>query len=88
MQEAKEKTENSRKGVVQKTRIRNYGQIRYKLASALRGTSGYDLTEDFKHAVRSTSTVSVFCKILHKVSRLVGDGKFITNTVIHRGIPS
>ena len=52
MQEAKEKTENSRKVVVQKTKICNYGQARYKLATALSGTPGYDLTEDFKHAVR------------------------------------
>ena len=52
MQEAKQKTENSKKVVVQKTKICNYGQARYKLANALRGTPGYDLTDDFKNAIR------------------------------------
>ena len=52
MRQACETTENRRSVVVQKTRICNYGQARYKLASALSGASGYSLTEEFKHAVR------------------------------------
>ena len=60
MTRARETTENRRSVVVQKTRICNYGQARYKLASALSGASGYSLTDEFKHAVRllpSTYTV-------------------------------
>ena len=52
MRQAREMTENRRSVVVQKTRICNYGQARYKLTNALSGASGYSLTENFKNAVR------------------------------------
>ena len=52
MRQAQEETENRRSVVVQKTRICNYGQARYKLANALQGASGYSLKENFKNAVR------------------------------------
>ena len=60
MRRARETTQNQRSVVVQKTRICNYGQARYKLANALQGASGYSLTENFKNAVRLLpSTYSV-----------------------------
>ena len=52
MRQARETTQNRRSVVVQKTRICNHGQVRYKLANALQGASGYSLTEEFKNAVR------------------------------------
>ena len=52
MRQAHETTENQKSVVVQKTRICNYGQARYKLANALSGASGYSLTDNFQHAVR------------------------------------
>ena len=52
MRQACETTENRRSVVVQKTRICNYGQARYKLVNALSGASGYSLTDNFQHAVR------------------------------------
>ena len=51
MKEAQESTEKKKKVVVQKTKICNHGQARYKLASALSGTAGYDLTDEFKSAI-------------------------------------
>ena len=67
MTRARETTENQRSVVVQKTRICNYGQARYKLASALSGASGYSLTEEFKNAIRllpSTYTEQNYMRFL------------------------
>jgi len=67
MRQARETTQNQRSVVVQKTRICNYGQARYKLANALSGASGYSLTDDFKSAVRllpSTYSVSKYMGFL------------------------
>ena len=52
MEEARETTEEESSVVVQHTVICNYGNVRYKLATALNGVSGYDLTDDFKYAVK------------------------------------
>lgn len=52
MEQATETTEKKRSVVVQKTKICNYGQARYELANALTGVAGYELTEDFKNAIR------------------------------------
>ena len=52
MEQARETTEKKRSVVVQKTKICNYGQARYELANALTGVAGYELTEDFKNAIR------------------------------------
>ena len=52
MEQAKEVTEDSRKIVVQQTRICCYGEARYKLDNALTGQPGYSLTENFKNAVQ------------------------------------
>lgn len=52
MQQASEETERKSSVIVQKTKICNYGEARYKLASALNGVNGYDLADDFKNAVR------------------------------------
>ena len=52
MQKAGEETERKSSVIVQKTKICNHGEARYKLASTLNGVSGYDLADDFKNAVR------------------------------------
>ena len=52
MTEMQERTESQSSVVVQKTRICNYGQARYKIENALNNVNGYDLTEEFKSAVR------------------------------------
>lgn len=46
-----EKTRSSRSVVVQKMKIDNYGEFRYKMANALVNTTGYDLTTEFQNAV-------------------------------------
>ena len=48
----RETTENRRSVVIQKTKICNYGQARYKIENALKNHDGYDLTTEFKSAVR------------------------------------
>ena len=52
MSEIRDRTENRRSVIVQKTRTCSYGEVRYKLASALSGVATYGLTDDFKHAIR------------------------------------
>ena len=52
----RERTENKQSVVVQKTRICNYGQARYKLTNALQGDNGYALTREFKNAIRILPT--------------------------------
>ena len=67
MEQASETTEKKRSVVVQKTKICNYGQARYELANALSGVDGYDLTEDFKNAIRllpSTYSASEYTQFL------------------------
>ena len=51
MDRMKQTTENQRSVVIQKTRICNYGQARYKIENALANQNGYDLTTEFKSAV-------------------------------------
>ena len=67
MQQAQETTEMRSSVVVQKTEICNRGQARYELANALSGVSGYDLTDDFKNAIRllpSTYSASEYTQFL------------------------
>ena len=67
MEKASETTEKKRSVVVQKTKICNYGQARYELANALSNVNGYDLTEDFKNAIRllpSTYSASEYTQFL------------------------
>ena len=67
MEQASETTEKKRSVVVQKTKICNYGQARYEMANALSGVDGYDLTEDFKNAIRllpSTYSASEYTQFL------------------------
>ena len=67
MEQASETTEKKRSVVVQKTKICNYGQARYEIANALSGVNGYDLTEDFKNAIRllpSTYSASEYTQFL------------------------
>ena len=52
MSEMRESTEHLRSVVIEKTKICNYGQARYKIENALNNVNGYDLTEEFKSAVR------------------------------------
>ena len=52
MDQVQETTENQERVIVQRTRICNYGQARYKLANALLGERGYSLTENFKNTIR------------------------------------
>ena len=52
MDRMRETTENRRSVVIQKTRICNYGEARYKIENALNNHNGYDLTTEFKSAVR------------------------------------
>ena len=51
MTRMREKTENQRSVVIQKTSICNYGEARYKLANAWNNTPGYNLTLEFKNAI-------------------------------------
>lgn len=67
MDQARETTENRRSVVIQKTKICNYGQARYKIENALNNHSGYDLTAEFKSAVRllpSTYSVNDYVRFL------------------------
>lgn len=52
MQRARETTEQKKSVVVQKTKICNYGQVRYSLANARSGVPGYKLTDEFKNAIK------------------------------------
>lgn len=52
MKNVRNATEQQHSCIVQKTRTCSYGEVRYKLASALIGANGYTLTEEFKNAVR------------------------------------
>ena len=52
MIEMRENTENLESVVIENTRICNFGQARYKIENALNNVNGYDLTEEFKSAVR------------------------------------
>ena len=67
MDQMHETTENRRSVVIQKTRICNYGQARYKIENALKNHSGYDLTTEFKNTVRllpSTYSVHEYVRFL------------------------
>lgn len=53
MKDVSTQTEERQTCIIQKTKTCSYGEVRYKLASALRhGAAGYALTEDFKNAVK------------------------------------
>ena len=52
MTQMRTKTESDRSVVIQKINICNYGEARYKLANAWNNTPDYDLTLEFKNAVR------------------------------------
>ncbi|XP_064404273.1 uncharacterized protein LOC135349653 isoform X2 [Halichondria panicea] len=52
MQRAQASTTTSHSVIVQETKNCNYAQTRYKLANALSGAHGYELTENFKNAIR------------------------------------
>ena len=53
MARASEVTDERSSVIVQQTEVCNYGQVRYNLASALGSGKGYDLTTDFKNAVKN-----------------------------------
>lgn len=57
MTRMREKTENARSVVIQKTRTCSYGEARYKLANAWNNTPGYDLTREFKNAVSQLPSI-------------------------------
>ena len=52
MKKASENTENTRSVIVQNTEVCQLGEVSYNLASALIGADGYDLTDEFKNAIR------------------------------------
>ena len=52
MKEVRDIAENQQTVIVQKTNTCSYGEVRYKLASALNGVSDYRLSDDFKYAIR------------------------------------
>lgn len=52
MREIRDRTENRRSVIVQKPRTCSYEEVRYKLASALSRVPRYNLTDDFKNAIR------------------------------------
>ena len=52
MKEVSEITEDTRSVIVQNTSICQLGVASYNLNSALYGANGYDLTDEFKYAIR------------------------------------
>lgn len=52
MKKASETTEKRKSVIVQNTEICQLGEVSYNLASALIGDAGYDLTDEFKNAIR------------------------------------
>ena len=63
----RESTEYQKSVVIQKTKICNYGEARYIIENALNNVSGYDLTEEFKNAVRllpSNYSVNTYVRFL------------------------
>ena len=53
MKKVRRNTEERSLVIVQKTKICNHGEARYKLDNAKFGLQGYDLNREFKTAVRS-----------------------------------
>ena len=51
MRKVQEVTEKHEKVITQKSTICNHGAVRYKLADALSGETGYTLTKNFKNAI-------------------------------------
>ena len=67
MKKASENTENTRSVIVQKTEVCQLGEVSYNLASALIGADGYDLTDEFKNAIRllpSTYSAAEYTRFL------------------------
>ena len=52
MQKAKAETELNKEVVMQHNKICNYGSVRYLLANALNGVKGFELSDNFKYAVK------------------------------------
>ena len=52
MKQASETMEKRKSVIIQNTEISQLGEVSYNMASALIGAPGYDLTDEFKNAIR------------------------------------